>query len=541
MVQEYDLDRFDSRRSTVHSPEGIVATSQPLAATAGLTALQKGGNAFDAAVATAAALNVVEPTSTGIGGDAFALYRTADGDVGGIRSCGHAPADATRETIRERIAEETGNSPAEVEMPERGPHTVTVPGTARAWEMTVEQFGKLSLSSVLEPAIGYATTGYPVSETIASYWTGAEDLFEDANAREAYLLDDRAPNPGEIIRLEKLGTTLEKIAEQGADVVYEGEIGDAIVQAVQSRGGVLTKSDLTSFTPEIVEPMSTRYGDAEVFQLPPNNQGLIALEALNIASEIDAGEQPYNSPDRIHLFAEATKRAFEDGHQYITDPEYESIPPLNTQSYAKQRAADIDSTVATNVSFGVPDSNAEDADTVLVCAADGAGNVVSFINSRFMGFGSGIVAGDTGIALQNRGASFSLNPEHPNRLEPGKRPFHTLMPGLVKFDANDWAAFGVVGGYMQPQGHVQVLSNIIDYGMDLQRALDVPRWRYREDGALAIESRFPAHIQSKLARRSHDPCVEIPAMFGGAQIARFRNGVLLGASEPRTDGMALGY
>lgn len=541
MVQGYDLDRFDSRRSTVHAPNGIVATSQPLAANAGLTALEKGGNAFDAAVAAAASLNVVEPTSTGIGGDAFALYRTEDGDVGGIRSCGPAPAEATRENVRERIAEETGGEIEDVEMPERGPHTVTVPGTARGWETTVEEFGQLPLSTVLEPAIGYATDGYPVSETIASYWPGAEGLFDDENAREAYLLEDRAPTAGETIRLEKLGATLQMIANEGADVVYEGEIGDAIVDAVRSRGGLLAKSDLESFTPEMVEPISTTYGDADVFQLPPNNQGLIALEALNIAGEIDAGEQAYDSPDRTHLFAEATKRAFEDGHRYITDPEYESVPPLNTQSYAKQRAAGIDSETATDVSFGVPDSNAEDADTVLVCAADSAGNVVSFINSRFMGFGSGIVAGDTGIALQNRGASFTLDPEHPNRLEPGKRPFHTLMPGLVKFDADDWAAFGVVGGYMQPQGHVQVLSNIVDYGMDLQPALDAPRWRYREDGALAIESRFPARVQSKLARRNHEPRVEIPAMFGGAQITRFRDGVLSGASEPRTDGMAVGH
>ncbi|USZ73662.1 gamma-glutamyltransferase family protein [Natronosalvus halobius] len=537
----HDLDTFESRRSTVYAPNGVVATSQPLAASAGLAALRNGGNAFDAAISAAAALNVVEPTSTGIGGDAFALYRTADGTVGGIRSCGHAPADATIETVRTRLAVETNTETDSVTMPERGPHTVTVPGTARGWELMVERFGRLSLSTVLEPAIEYAFGGYPVSETIASYWTGAEELFEDANARKAYLFDGQAPKPGEVVRLEALGRTLQTIAEEGADAVYEGEIADAIVDAIQSRGGLLSKSDLASFSPELIDPISTSYGGVDVFQLPPSNQGTIALEALNIASAIDAGDAAYETPDRIHLFAEATKRAFEDGHQYIADPEYEEIPPLNSPSYARQRARSIRPKEATDVSFGIPDSNAEDADTVLVCAADVAGNVVSFINSRFMGFGSGIVAGDTGIALQNRGASFSLDPADPNRLEPGKRPFHTLMPSVVKFARDDWAAFGVVGGYMQPQGQVQILSNLIDYGMDLQPALDAPRWRYRVDGSLGLEARTSAPLQSKLVRWGHDVRVEIPAMFGGAQIARVSDDVLSGASEPRTDGMAIGY
>jgi len=541
MVQGYDLDRFESRRSTVYAPNGVVATSQPLASDAGLTALRQGGNAFDAAVAAAAALNVVEPTSTGIGGDAFALYRTAAGEVGGIRSCGHAPADATRTRVRKRLAAETGEAADDVTMPARGPHTVTVPGTARGWEMTVERFGQLPLATVLEPAIGYATDGYPVSETIASYWSAAEELFEDRNAREAYLSDGTAPEPGETVRLEELGSTLRRIAREGADVVYDGDIGDTIVDAVRSRGGLLTKADLSSFTAELVEPISTTYNGAEVFQLPPSNQGLVALEALNIAAEVDAGDRRYDSPDRIHLFAEATKRAFEDGHRYIADPAYESIPPLADRSYARRRAAEIDPDDATDASFGVPDSNAEDADTVLVCAADTAGNVVAFINSRFMGFGSGIVAGDTGIALQNRGASFTLDPDHPNRLEPEKRPFHTLMPSVVQFGAGDWAAFGVVGGYMQPQGQVQLLSNLVDYDMDLQPAIDAPRWRYREDGALAVEGRLSGAVQSKLARRDHDVRVEIPAMFGGGQIARHRDGVLSGATEPRTDGLAVGY
>ncbi len=540
MQSGHDLDRFDSRRATVYAPEGIVSTSQPLAATAGVRMFQNGGNAFDAAVAGAAALNVVEPTSTGIGGDAFALYRTADGEVGGIRSCGYAPTEATIEAVRERIAADD-DDPTGVSMPERGPHTVTVPGAARGWETTVESLGTLSFETVLQPAIRYATDGYPVSETIASYWTGAEELFTDHNAREAYLIDGRAPDPGETIRLPALGRTLRRIADEGADAVYEGEIADAIVDAVRSRGGFLTRNDLASFTPTRIDPISTTYHGAEVYQLPPSNQGLIALEALNIADAVDAGDCRYESPDRIHLFAEATKRAFEDGHRYIADPAYERVPPLTDRAYIDARAEGIDRSAATDVEFGVPDSHAEDADTVLVCAADTDGNVVSFINSRFMGFGSGIVAGDTGIALQNRGASFSLDPTHPNSFAPGKRPFHTLMPGVIEFDDDDVAAFGVVGGYMQPQGHVQVISNLVDYGMDLQPALDAPRWRYREDGTLAVEERTPMGIGSKLVRRGHDVRIEIPAAFGGAQIARVTDGTLSGASEPRTDGTSIGY
>ncbi|MFW6376817.1 MAG: gamma-glutamyltransferase, partial [archaeon] len=260
-------------------------------------------------------------------------------------------------------------------------------------------------------------------------------------------------------------------------------------------------------------------------------------------AELGAGEYDYDSPERVHYFAEATKRAFHDGHRYITDPEYEEVPPLASEEWAVERAAGVGETASHDVSFGVPNANAEDADTVLLTVADDEGNVVSYINSRYAGFGSGLVAGDTGIALQNRGGSFSLDPEHPNHLEPGKRPFHTLVPAVARFDEDDWAAFGVMGGYMQPQGHVQVLSNLIDYDMTLQAALDAPRWRYREDDSLALEERLGAGsgIQSKLVRMGHDVRILTPTMFGGAQIARNRDGILSAATEPRKDGNAVGY
>ncbi|SFR62131.1 gamma-glutamyltranspeptidase / glutathione hydrolase [Halogeometricum rufum] len=536
-----DLDRFTSRRSTVYGQRGVVATSQPLAAEAGIQLLREGGNAFDAAVATAAALNVVEPTSTGLGGDVFALYRTADGEVGAMRACGGAPADATIENVRAAVAEEEGVAPEDAEMPDTGAHAVTVPGTARGWEATSEEFGELTLADALGPAIRYATEGYPVSEIIADAWTHGEELFQTDNARDAFLFDGEAPDVGQTVTLPKLGATMERIADEGADVVYEGEIAEQIAAEVQSQGGFMTVEDLADFEVEYPDPVSTTYNGVEVYELPPNNQGLIALEALNIAEAVGAGEYDLDSPERVHYFGEAMKLAFHDGHRYITDPEYEEIPPLASKEWAERRAAEIGPEANDDVSFGVPDANAEDSDTVLLTVADDEGNVVSYINSRFAGFGSGLVAGDTGIALQNRGSSFSLDPDHPNRIEPGKRPFHTLIPGLLRFDEDDWAAFGVMGGYMQPQGHVQVVSNVVDHGMPLQAALDYPRWRYREDGSLAIEERTSDSLGTKLTRRGHDVRLLYPSLFGGAQIARNDGGTLSAATEPRKDGNAQGY
>jgi gamma-glutamyltranspeptidase/glutathione hydrolase len=535
-MENAPVDEFGSRRSTVYGPNGAVATSQPLAAEAGLEILRAGGNAFDAAVATAAALNVVEPTSTGLGGDVFMLYRDADGEIGAMRACGGAPERATRDRVRSALADDRGLARDAVSMPETGPHTVTVPGTARGWEATVEEFGRLSLADALGPAIEYATEGYPVAPVVADQWAEAGTRFESEHAREAYLLDgDRAPEPGETVRLRRLGESLRAVAEEGADVVYEGEIAEAIAEEVQRAGGFLTVDDLAGFEVEFPDPVSVEYGDATVYELPPNNQGLIALEALAIADELDVREHRPDSAARIHYLVEAMKRAFHDGHRYITDPDFEEIPPLASASWAKERAATVGET-ASEVSFGVPGANAEDADTVLLCVGDSEGNVVSYINSRFWDFGSGLVAGETGIALQNRGASFSLDPDHPNRLEPGKRPFHTLIPGILERGPEDCAAFGVMGGYMQPQGHLQTLVRLLDDGATLQEALDAPRWRYRESGRLAVEARLPTAVQHGLLRRGHDLSVLPPGMFGGAQIVRNAAGTLSGATEPRKDG-----
>jgi gamma-glutamyltranspeptidase/glutathione hydrolase len=491
-------------------------------------------------VTTAAALNVVEPMNTGIGGDVFALYRTADGDVGAFRSCGGAPAAATREAVGDRVAERRGVDPSAATMPHTGPLAITVPGTVRGWDRLLADHGRRSLSTALEPAIDYATEGFPVGEIVADEWAAADALFTDADAREEYLIDDRLPRTGEVMRLPDLGGTLETIATEGADAFYEGPLADRIAAAVRDRGGFLAADDLADFEPEYVEPVSTTYHGADVYELPPNNQGLVAIEALNVADEIGAADHDYNSPERVHYFVEAFKRAFHDGHHYITDPKFEDVPDLGSRGYAAKRAETVGDR-AGSVSVGGPGMPAEDGDTVLLTVADDTGNVVSFINSIFTDFGSGVVPEGTGITLQNRGSSFSLDPDHPNRLEPGKRPFHTLVPGLVRFDRDDWAAFGVMGGYMQPQGHLQVLANVVDYDMSIQAALDAPRWRYLEDGGLAVEDRFPRGLLPKLVRRGHDVEIRPHGAFGGGQIARRTGDVLSGGSEPRKDGTAAGF
>lgn len=545
------MDRY-TRRSTVYAERGVVATSQPLAAQAGIEVLSDGGNAFDAAVATAAALAVVEPTSTGIGGDAFAIYRTADGAVEGLQACGPAPSRTSIEAVETALADPdplSGKALAESDadevhhgggggMPFLGPHTVTVPGAVRGWAATLSTHGTRDLATVLEPAIHYATEGFPVTPIVADQWDSAETLFIDDNARTTFLFDGESPEPGQHVRLERLGWTLERIADAGPAVLYEGDIAEEIAKAVQQYGGHLSVDDLAAFEPTIVEPASQRYRGAEIFQLPPPNQGLITLEALGLLETRDPPADP-SGPAWRHEQIEATKLALADGHEYITDPTVEPSPPLSDPAYLEERAGAIGTKARHPVEPGSPFAVAEDSDTVLLTVADRAGNVVSFINSRFAGFGSGLVAGDTGIALQNRGASFSLNPAAPNALAPGKRPFHTLAPGLARFGDDDWAALGVMGGYMQPQGQVQVIGNLIDRELGLQAALDAPRWRYRLDGTLAVEE--PLAHQTALAERGHEIRVMHPRHFGGGQLTRRAGSVLSGASDPRKDGLAVGY
>ena len=534
------IDSYNSRRSTVHAPHGIVTTSQPLAAQAGLKVLRDGGNAFDAAVTAATTLTVVEPFSTGLGGDVFALYRTADDDVSALTSIGHAPLEADLETVRKAVATEQPSEDTDrvLKMPESNALSVTVPGAARGWEKLLEKLGTVPLERALAPAIEYAEDGFPVTEVIANQWSMWSNRLESEEARETYLFDGHPPKRGEHITFPRLADTYRKLAKTGSDVVYTGEIGDKIVETVQSKGGFLSQQDLSTFEARFVEPISTTYNGVTVYELPPPNQGPIALEALNIAEAVDAGSYPLHSVDGTHLLIESLKRAYHDGHQYVADPDFESIPPVWEKIHADHRAQTVTDRVLDDIPTGFPGTN---GDTVLVTVGDDNGNVVSLINSIFLPFGSGLVAEDTGVLLKNRGHSFSLEPSAFNRFEPGKRPFHTLIPSVVQFDNNDWAAFGVMGGYMQPQGQLQVLSAIIDHGLTLQQALDQPRWFYRETGDVAIESRFDDTLSSQLIRRGHDMVVDVPDEFGGGQIVRARNGTLSGATDPRKDGAIASY
>nr|WP_197431201.1 gamma-glutamyltransferase family protein [Halorubrum sp. CBA1125] len=524
------VDTYDSRRSTVRASNGIVATSQPLASQAGIRILREGGNAFDAAVAATATLNVVEPHMTGVGGDVFGLYRTADGEVGALQSIGSAAGGASLDRVRQDL---TSDGEDGDEIPLRSIHSITVPGTARGWETTVDHFGNLAFDETLRPAIEYARDGFPVTEVIAGQWKVGEEVLANDAARDTFLLNGSAPDPGDVMRVPELAETFEQLAYEGADAIYEGSIGEEIVDTVQSLGGYLSLNDLADFEPTFVDPVSTTYNGVEVYELPPPNQGLIALEAFNIAEKLGASDHSFMSAEGTHQYVESLKLAFHDGFAYVTDPEFEDVPALHSKEYAAERARSVTEEAGV-VEMGNP--NAQDSDTVLVTVADGEGNVVAYINSLFREFGSGVVAGDTGIALQNRGSSFSLDPADANCLEPGKRPFHTLIPALARFDTDDWAAFGVMGGYVQPQGHLQVLSAIVDHGLTLQDALDLPRWFYRESGNLAVEARMDPTLVTELARRGHDVTVETPDLFGGGQIARTEGGTLSGATDPRKDG-----
>lgn len=531
-----EIDKFKSRRSTVYATNGVLATGHPIAAQVGLDVLGDGGNAFDAAIASAAVRNIVEPMSTGIGGDVFMICHTADNEIAAVQSAGYSPRGATIDAVRKAVGQNEGRDPAEATMPGRGPHTVTVPGTVRGWEQINNEFGNISWDDLLQPAIQYARNGFPVTEAVAARWEKYADRLYP-KARDEYLKDDQAPQTGELMQLPRLGRTFEILAEEGPDAMYEGEVAEAIVAEIQEKGGFMTVEDLTEYESRLVEPVTTNYKGAQLYELPPNNQGMIALEALNIAETVAAGSHPFDSPERIHYFVESMKRAFHDGHHYITDPDFEEIPPLVEKDWASKRAADIGKEASSGVNFQVPAGE----DTIAITAADNEGNVVSLINSLFKSFGSGLIAGDTGILLQCRGRSFSLDPTAPNRLEPKKRPFHTLMPGLAKLSQDDWMAVSIRGGYQQPQARLQVLSNILDYELPLQAALDEPRWRYRENGQLAVEARMGANILTKLARRGHETVIEPPINFGGAQLARNDDGVLSAATEPRNDGQAVGF
>lgn len=518
----------------VFAKNGMVATSQPYATLAGLDALREGGNAFDAAVAAAAALHVVEPHNTGIGGDMFALFWCARAKaLRGLNGSGRAPAAATIEELRRR---------GHRSMPVEHVCAVTTPGALDGWVTLLEGYGRMDLSRVLARAIGLAEEGFAVSPVVSQQWAAsAEKLRRDPDAARTYLPAGRAPRAGEVFRNPALARTLRIVAEGGKNALYRGEMGEKVVRAIQEKGGLLTAEDLKAHRSDWVDPIHTAFHGHEVFELPPNGQGITALIALNILEAFDLPALGHDTADYCHLVLEAIKLAFADRNFYVADPEVEAVPTgrLLSKAYAAERRALIDPRRA--LSDASP-GRLSSGDTVYLAAADAEGNMVSFINSLYFHFGSGVCAGDTGLLLQNRGANFVLEEDHPNRLQPRKRPLHTIIPAFLMKGGSPLMAFGVMGGDMQPQGHVQFLLNHLVFGMDIQEAVEAPRVRFVSGNEVWLEDRIPGSVAEALARRGHRVCRVDPLGFGGAQaIARDREtGVYAGASESRKDGCALG-
>ncbi|KIY22429.1 gamma-glutamyltransferase family protein [Mesobacillus subterraneus] len=522
---------YQSQRTVNFAKKGMVATSQPLAAQAGLDILKKGGNAIDAAIATAACLTVVEPTSNGIGGDAFALV-WVKGELHGLNASGPAPQSISIDAVKEKGHEK---------MPTFGLIPVTVPGVPAAWAELSRRFGKLPLKETLQPAIDYAENGYPLSPTLGKYWNIAYEKFKEIFTGDEYkgwfdtfAPNGKAPQIGEVWKSVGHAGTLRQIAETNAESFYRGELADKIDEFSKQYGGFLSKEDLAAYKPEWVQPIKVNYRGYDVWEIPPNGQGIVALMALNMLKGYELKEK--ESVDTYHKQIEAMKLAFADAKKYVTDPEKMTVSfeQLLLEEYAEARRSLIGDS-ARLPEPGTPPKGG----TVYLAAADGEGNMISFIQSNYMGFGSGIVIPGTGIGLQNRGADFSLDPSHDNRLEPGKKTYHTIIPGFLTKDNEAVGPFGVMGGYMQPQGHVQVIMNTIDFYLNPQAALDSPRWQWIEGNKVVVENTFPAHIAQALARKGHDIQFALDGGgFGRGQII-WRDpvtGVLSGGTESRTDG-----
>jgi gamma-glutamyltranspeptidase/glutathione hydrolase len=542
--------RIHGTRSPVRATHGVIATSQPLASAAGLQVLQEGGNAVDAAVTAAATLAVVEPTMTGVGGDLFALVRDGKtGSLTALNSSGRAGARADADALAARGV---------TTLPLHGPLTVTIPGSVAGWAELLRAHGTIPLARALAPAIRYARDGFPLSEIVAGQWEAvAPRLATDPQAARVLLPGGRAPATDEIFRNPDLASTLEQIARGGADVVYQGPIGAAIAAHVERAGGFLTAADFARHRADWVEPISTTYRGRTVHELPPNTQGFVALEMLNVLEGYDVAGMGHNSADFLHVYSEAKRIAFADRAAYSADPD--RVPPellarLISKAYAADRRTQIDmrraaasydpagltaDAGAVHMRRG-PAATERRGDTVYLAAADSSGMVVSLINSLFDSFGSGIVVPGTGIALHSRGAGFTLDPGHPNRLAPGKRPAHTLVPAML-IDGERVMAFGVMGADNQAQAHAQVVVNIVDFGMHVQDAGEVTRVRHFEDG-LAVESGVPEPVRAALRARGH-AIRDGRGQMGGYQGVRIdlRAGIIEGGSDPRKDGLAIGW
>lgn len=534
MRHPFDFDPLyaphPSRRIPIYARNGMVAASSALASAAGLAMLRQGGNAVDAIVATAAALTVLEPTSNGLGSDAFALV-WQNNALHGLNASGPAPQAISIEKVLARHG-----GPA---MPRYGWTPVTVPGAVGAWAALSARFGKLPFATLLEPAIAYASEGYPVPPMLAFLWGEAfQTLREHCTGPEfatwysTFAPQGRAPLAGEIVRLPHHARSLQAIAQSRAEDFYRGDLAARIAAESAAFDGYLSAADLAAFQPQWVDPISVSYRGCELWEIPPNGQGITALMALNILKEF-----PLESLDAVearHLQWEAMKLAFADARHYVTDNRHMAVDYHNflEPAFGAARARQITSQAALPAPVQLPKGG-----TVYLCAADAQDNMVSYIQSNYMGFGSGIVVRDTGIALQNRGADFSLDPQHANCLQPGKKTYHTIIPAFITKGGRPIGPMGVMGAYMQPQGHVQVMCNLVDFKLNPQQALDAPRWQWVGDRRFLVEPSFPVETARQLAGKGHEVEVALQSTsFGRGQlILRLDNNVLVGAAEPRTD------
>ena len=521
-------------RSTVHGMNGAAATSHPSATLAAIDTLRAGGNAVDAAVAAAAVLAVVEPASTGVGGDVFALIcKGGQGDVIGYNGSGRAPAGLSLETFKAAGLKE---------IPATSPHAVTIPGAIEAWQRLVNDHGRKPLGELLAPAIGFAQNGFAVTPRIQHDWVGSvAKLAGNAASARIFLPHGRAPELGEIHRQPELAETLSAIAKFGARAFYEGPVAADIVDALRALGGTHRLEDLAGHAGNYVTPISTEYRGHRCFQIPPNGHGITALILLNLLEGFEMSRYAPLSADRLHLLAEATKIAFGLRDRYVADPEHAAVPiaALLDKSQAAKWRSRISPQKAS--AGGWADDCALHKDTIYLTVVDKDRTSCSFINSLFAGFGCGITAPRSGVILQNRGCGFTLVEGHPNAVAPGKRPLHTIIPGMVQRDGRVLATYGVMGGHFQPVGHAWVLGNIIDHGCDPQEAIDMPRAFFVDD-AYGLEEGIPEEVAKELARRGH-PVNRASSPWGGGQMIKldWQRGTLIAGSDPRKDGCALAY
>jgi len=552
-------DRINGRpfatRSPVLGQHGMVCTSQPLATQIGLDVLKAGGSAVDAAIAANAALGLMEPTGNGVGGDLFAIVWDAKTKkLHGLNASGRSPLGLSFEQLKAELAKM--KNPGHI--PPRGFLPISVPGAVDGWAELHQKFGKRPLADDLAPAIRYATEGFPVTQYIAHGWAigvrnAQADKFPGAFL-EVYAPGGKAPAEGEVFKNPALARTLTLIGLRGRDAFYRGEIADAIDAFMRAHGGFLRKVDFEKHTSTWVEPASVNYRGYEVYELPPNSQGIAALQMLTILEGFDLAKWGYNSPDALHAMIEAKKLAFEDRAKFYADPAFARIPlrGLLAKDYAAERRKLINPRRAAKT-YDAGHPALRDGDTIYLCTADAEGNMVSLIQSNYRGMGSGISVPGLGFTFQDRGEMFTLEPGHANVYAPGKRPFQTIIPGFVLRDGQPWEAFGVMGGAMQPQGHVQVLVNQIDFGMNIQEAGDAARWQHEgsseptgekmlDGGFVQFESGVPYESQRALVQRGHDVRAGNGG-FGGYQAIRWDpvNKVYWGASESRKDGCAMGY